>query len=193
MSPIDWKRPDYLLQGNERQRAAYLALRDLNLFEALAVYDPLLAGTIPLGIDLPESDLDVICYAPDLEVFMETVRRCFQQFPGFSLCRKLIRSSPVVVARFSFRGFPVEIFGQSVPSARQYAFRHMLVEHRLLESGGEGFRQKVMELKRQGSKTEPAFARLLGLEGDPYETILEVEGWGEEKVKSQIGKVRSQK
>lgn len=53
-----------------------------------------------------------------------------------------------------------------------YAFRHMVVEHQILCTREEGFRQKILNLKRQGYKTEPAFAKVLGLRGDPYEAIL---------------------
>jgi hypothetical protein len=48
----------------------------------------------------------------------------------------------------------------------------MLIEHRLLLKHGEAFKNKVIELKQNGLKTEPAFAKLLGIEGDPYEELL---------------------
>ncbi|HRF37192.1 MAG TPA: DUF4269 domain-containing protein, partial [Saprospiraceae bacterium] len=57
----------------------------------------------------------------------------------------------------------------------QNAYRHLLIEARLLEERGPEFRQQIIELKQQGVKTEPAFARLLGLEGDAYEALLRLE------------------
>jgi len=32
---------------------------------ALAEFDPHLAGTLPLGLDLPTSDLDILCHAAE--------------------------------------------------------------------------------------------------------------------------------
>lgn len=51
----------------------------------------------------------------------------------------------------------------------------MLIEHQILLEKGESFRQEIISLKKQGIKTEPAFAQLLGLSGDPYEAILRLE------------------
>ena len=48
------------------------------------------------------------------------------------------------------------------------------MEHRVLLAKGEEFRQEVINLKRQGWKTEPAFAKLLGLNGNPYEELLKL-------------------
>jgi hypothetical protein len=48
----------------------------------------------------------------------------------------------------------------------------MLVEERLLRHGGEELRQQIHQRKLQGSKTEPAFATVFGLTGDPYQTLL---------------------
>jgi hypothetical protein len=48
----------------------------------------------------------------------------------------------------------------------------MLVEHRILKEKGEVFRQQIIELKKQGYKTEPAFGKLLEIEGDAYEYLL---------------------
>jgi len=50
----------------------------------------------------------------------------------------------------------------------------MLIEHKLLSTKGEKFRQDIIDLKNQGYKTEPAFAKLLGLGGDAYEELLKL-------------------
>jgi len=79
-----------------------------------------------------------------------------------------------VKMNFEFGGFEFECFGQPVPVERQYAYRHMLAEHDLLVRYPK-MRNEVIRLKEQGIKTEPAFARLLQLDGDPYEALLGLE------------------
>ena len=56
----------------------------------------------------------------------------------------------------------------------QWGVRHFRIEERLLAPNAD-LRRKVLELKRQGMKTEPAFAKVFGLPGDPYEAILRLE------------------
>lgn len=51
----------------------------------------------------------------------------------------------------------------------------MLIEYKILEQQGEEFRKEILELKERGYKTEPAFALLLGLQGNPYEALLQLE------------------
>ena len=84
----------------------------------------------------------------------------------------MISSQPTVLVRFQLEEFKVEIFGQNIPSKEQYAFRHMLIEHQILLQKGETFRQEIVKLKKKGLKTEPAFANILGLTGDPYKALL---------------------
>jgi len=43
---------------------------------------------------------------------------------------------------------------------------------KILSGKDEAFRQKVLELKKLGIKKEPAFAQLLGLQGNPYKELL---------------------
>lgn len=51
----------------------------------------------------------------------------------------------------------------------------MLIEYNLLKTYGDPFRERIIQLKKQGIKTEPAFAQLLGLKGDPYLALLDLE------------------
>jgi Domain of unknown function (DUF4269) len=162
----------YLLDGTVRQQAAYRALEALRVFSLLSPFDPVLAGTIPLDIDIPGSDLDVVCEATDVDVFAEYLCDRFGQCTGFSVRQKVMHGLPTVIAQFTAQGFPVEIFGQPLPVMAQAAVRHMVVEERLLRHGGPEVCHKIRQLKGQGLKTEPAFAAVFGLPGDPYQTLL---------------------
>lgn len=163
---------DYLLKGTQTQIAAFHALKDSQTLEKLSRYCPVLIGTIPINIDIPGSDIDIACYWRDPFEFINTLNREFHEFEGFRVSSKDQKTKKSIVARFRFGGFDFEIFGQSTPVTEQMGYRHMIIEHRLLEEKGEAFRQAIIALKKSGMKTEPAFARLLDIDGDPYEGLL---------------------
>lgn len=158
----------YLGSGNERQKRAYAVLAELDIFSKLAKYKPLLAGTIPIAIDTPQSDLDIVCEVCDKTPFVKLVSELYGERKGF-VCYE---DGDVAVCWFEVEGEKLEIYASPVPAAESNAFKHMIVEARLLKLGGEPFRKKVIELKKSGLKTEPAFAQLLELEGNPYDEML---------------------
>ncbi|MDO7846597.1 DUF4269 domain-containing protein [Hymenobacter sp. M29] len=174
----DWTDLRYLLSGNRRQQRAYAMLQTLNLGTILADFKPVLAGTIPLGIDIPGSDLDLLCEVLPAETqrFIELLQRHYGHRRGFQLEQHVIGSQASIVSSFRYRGREVEIFGQALPTTQQNGFRHLLVEAAVLKAGGEAWRRAVRRLKKQGLKTEPAFAQLLQLPGTPYEALLTLEG-----------------
>lgn len=175
---INWKDFGYLQAGNPRQRHAYAVLQSLELWTTLAAFDPVLAGTIPLAIDTPTSDLDVLCeVAPAAqELFRRLLTAHYGSLPAFHLRQHIIRGEDSLVCSFRYAGTEMEVFGQAVPTTQQFGFRHLLVEHAILQAGGETWRHAVQQLKEQGLKTEPAFAALLQLPGNPYEALLTLEG-----------------
>ncbi|WP_251029892.1 MULTISPECIES: DUF4269 domain-containing protein [unclassified Pedobacter] len=163
----------YLQLGNERQKKAYQVLTDNEIIEKLAPYHPILVGTIPINIDIENSDLDIICEVSDKNEFIDKLNELFGSEKDFT-----IHESPkfdAIKANLIIDGFEIEIFGQNTPTTQQNAYRHMLIEQKLLLAKGEKFRQDIIDLKNQGYKTEPAFAKLLGLEGNPYEELLKLE------------------
>jgi hypothetical protein len=169
-----------------RQLQALSALESLALFEVLREYAPVLAGTIPLDLDLADSDLDIICEARDLAAFERAVIGAFGAEAGFRIKREIIAGVESVIANFDYAGFPFEIFGQPRPAREQNAYRHMLVEARLLALGGERAWRALRELKRAGLKTEPAFARYFRLKGDPYATLLELSSLSAKELEQAI-------
>lgn len=147
------------------------AIEASGLIDRLAPFDPHVAGTPPLGIDLPASDIDILCHAPDPAAFAALVWEAWRTFPDFAL-RQWTGGGRPMIASFVAHGWPFEIFAATMPVADQDGWRHFLVERRLLDLGGPAFRNAVMARRRQGLKTEPAFAAVLGLADDPYAALL---------------------
>jgi len=166
---------EYLQHGNDRQRQAYAILTKNQILSKLKQFDPILVGTIPINIDIENSDLDVICYFVDKQEFRKSITYNFSNEGSFTIREQPNLDTFAIVANFFLDGFEIEIFGQTIPTKQQFAYRHMMVEHNLLNKYGEAFRQQIIELKRQGHKTEPAFAIALDLTGDPYMEILKFE------------------
>lgn len=169
---INFQDIHYLSKGTEKQRKAYVVLVKYQLMEKLSDFDPILVGTIPICIDIDNSDLDIVCHFSDKEFFKKHLEDCFGNEKGFEISELDRFYTETILAGFELDGFECEIFGQSIPSTEQNGYKHMLIEHQILLQKGETFRQEIIKLKEQGIKTEPAFAKLLQLEGDPYEALL---------------------
>ncbi|MDF3025983.1 MAG: hypothetical protein K0S23_290 [Fluviicola sp.] len=167
---------EYLRDGNKRQRQAYSALTNHQILSKLKRFDPILVGTIPINIDIESSDLDIICCFEDKQDFIKTITDSFGNEKQITIREQQNSESLAIVANFVVDGFEIEIFGQSIPTKQQFAYRHLIIEYNLLNQYGEKFRQQIIELKQQGHKTEPAFGLALGLKGDPYTELLKFEG-----------------
>ncbi|CAN5910573.1 hypothetical protein BH11PSE3_BH11PSE3_30330 [soil metagenome] len=147
------------------------AVRRAAVLERLRAFDPRLVGTLPLGIAVATSDVDIVCHVPDAGQFAEALWTHFRKRRKFALHQWSSAERPVV-ARFDVHGWPFEIFGSPTPVQAQAGWRHFHVERRLLVLGGAGLRSAVMSVRFSGSKTEPAFAAALQLAGDPYAALL---------------------
>jgi len=169
-----WHQIAYLSTGTIRQQAAYSAIQSAQIMDHLAPYQPFLAGTIPLGIDLPESDLDILCEVHDPERFRTVLTETYGHLPTFSCHQKEVGGLPTVIARFEHAGLLFEIFGHPRPVPEQSGYRHMIVEARLLDLAGPEAAEAIRQLKADGLKTEPAFARYFRIPGDPYAALLDL-------------------
>jgi hypothetical protein len=167
---IDFTKLDYLKIGNKKQKKAYEVLTKYKIFEKLSNYSPILAGTIPIEIDIEESDLDIICEVGDKAKFEAYLNQNFAEF-DLNIEKIMIKEENSIICNFELEDLPIEIFGQNKSTTQQNAYRHMIAEYKILQEKGEEFKQKIIDLKKKGIKTEPAFGLLLGLE-NPYEDLL---------------------
>jgi hypothetical protein len=164
----------YLQNGNKIQQEAFKILSQIELFEILNNYNPVLAGTIPININIESSDLDIICECKNLKELKLHLILHFGHFDQFKITTKEIRGKLSLICKFEMEHFKFEIFAQDCPVKEQNAYKHMLIEYEILKTKGTTFRNQIIDLKRQGLKTEPAFAILLNLEGDPYDEVLKM-------------------
>lgn len=178
----NWPDIAYLLRGNKKQQAAYHALHNVGILKQLLAFDPILVGTIPIDIDIDTSDLDIILCAQDFQELAQIVRKHYQHHTDFY--ERFSQES--YVANFFAHGFEFELFAQDKPTIQQNAYRHMLIEYRILKFASDTIRQAIRQLKQDGLKTEPAFAQYFSLEGDPYEALLELEKLDDETLQAQL-------
>lgn len=169
---MNFENIQYLKDGNPRQKLAFKELQDLKIMDLLSLYNPILTGTVPIGIDIESSDLDIICECKSHEDFALDLLQNFGDAKNFTIKNKIHQGLKATIVNFEGKHFEIEIFGQSIPPSEQQAYRHMIIEHKILEEKGKAFKQEIRKLKEAGIKTEPAFAQLLGLEGNPYKALI---------------------
>lgn len=149
-------------------------IQKLSLLPKLREFDPYIIGTPPLGIDLETSDIDIACSADDLVHFENVVSTEFNIFNDFQCRNSNMQNQNSVIVQFQAYDWDIELFCQTIPTNQQWGVRHFNIEQRLLNIEPK-LRSMVLRLKQEGLKTEPAFARALGLQGDPYASILNLE------------------
>lgn len=171
----NFRNIEYLKFGNERQKLAFSEIKKFKILEKIGKYNPILTGTIPIEIDLPESDLDIICECKNHSEFKIHLLKQFSEKKDFKVYSTEQNGIVSTIAKFKTDNFLFEIFGQNIPTEKQNAYRHMIIENRILKEKGIEFKQKIKKLKSSGIKTEPAFAKLLGLNGNPYVELLKLE------------------
>ncbi|TSE08479.1 MULTISPECIES: DUF4269 domain-containing protein [Aquimarina] len=171
----DFTKIDYLKSGNKRQRQAYKVLKKIKILDHLRSYNPILTGTIPIDIDLTNSDLDIICECKNYEEFYILLTELFANEKDFQIRTINCNNVKSILAKFRIESFEIEIFGQNIPTQEQNAYKHMMIEYKILKKMGAKFKTDIRKLKKEGLKTEPAFAKLLGLTGNPYEELLKVQ------------------
>ncbi|WP_426792028.1 DUF4269 domain-containing protein [Sphingobacterium sp. WOUb80] len=166
---VNFKNIDYLKTGNEVQRKTYRLLHDYQIVDCLKDYDPIVVGTIPIQIDVAGSDVDIILYVQDYDVLERMLCFNFSRHAHFQLQRA---ESNVILCSFSIEERLFEIYATDKATENQNGYLHMLKEYEIIQLRDEEFAEQVRGLKRSGIKTEPAFCRLLGIEGDPYTELL---------------------
>lgn len=148
-------------------------LNDTGILNKFKQFSPCISGTLPLGIQRQDSDLDILFCADDLQEFLDHAKSVFQNESGFHFQFSQNQGLESLVINFEYLGLPIELFAQDCDSFQQRANQHFLIEGRLLKVLGSSFCGKVCDLKQQGIKTEPAFAQILNLD-EPYQDLVDL-------------------
>lgn len=170
-NPRQWT---VLKDGSPTQRKVFEILSETRLFEVLKIFDPAHVGTIGSDIDIPGSDIDIVCAGDDFAVLEYVLREAYGGQYTLNVRRFDSRGTPAITIAIPTE-IPIEIYAENTPTELQYAYRHYLIACRILDTIGEDAHEDIRKLKRTGMKTEPAFASFLGLSGDPYQALLTIE------------------
>ncbi|MEY9438462.1 hypothetical protein ABIF14_005553 [Bradyrhizobium elkanii] len=68
------------------------------VMELLKPFDPRIVGTLPLGLAVPGSDIDIVCHASDPNAFADIVWAHYQACDDFVLFRWTSGTRPVIAA-----------------------------------------------------------------------------------------------
>ncbi len=172
---MDFKDLEYLKTGSKIQQLAYRELSDLKIMSILKEFKPVLTGTIPIDIATTSSDLDISCEVKNHAEFKQKLHDQYAEKPSFHFRTTSNFGKIASICSFEAENFEIEIFGQNLPVAKQNAYRHMIIENKILKENDKNFRREIIKLKEEGLKTEPAFAQLLQLKGDPYQELINYE------------------
>lgn len=180
------------LESNHR---VFTALTRSRILSTLKPFAPLIAGTFPLNLGFSESDIDILISGSNLDLIQQLLYSNFGHLPCFECSDSIVGGdgiaggSRTVSASFSFDGVSFDVFAQQTPSVRQRGYLHFLIEERLLKLGGLSFANKIKEARSEGLKTEIAFAKVLGLVGDAYEAMLELQTASNQELAIRLARI----
>ncbi|WFU16226.1 DUF4269 domain-containing protein [Bradyrhizobium sp. CB3481] len=158
------------------------------VLDVLRAFDPRVVGTLPLGLSVPGSDVDIVCHASEPTVLAEAIWAHYRCCDGFALYQWLAQERPLI-ARFEWGGWSFEVFGDHRPVDQQRGWLHFEIERRLLVLDDGRLRKAVARQRSQGVKTEPAFAAVLGIPGDPYLGLLDLAGETDAQLRRRLSRL----
>lgn len=172
---------EYLAQGTRSQRHLWDVLKHHQLLTKLQAFQPQLVGTIPLAIDHAQSDVDIVVGYQNQAVFLAACRKEFGHYHQFQCSQYAAHA----VCRFYCDGLLIELYAIEGASVATNGYRHFCIEERLLKLFGEPLRELIQKLKLSGIKTEPAFAHVFRLTGNPYEALFLFETMDDQTILQQ--------
>ncbi len=119
MKNKDFINIDYLKHGNIKQQNAYKVLKEIDIFNVLRKFNPILVGTIPINIDIENSDLDIVCEVYDFKEFQKIVEDRYSMFSKFHISNNSTDNETILTINFYVNDIEIEIYAQSLDSCKQ--------------------------------------------------------------------------
>ncbi|RDK82930.1 UNVERIFIED_ORG: uncharacterized protein DUF4269 [Idiomarina abyssalis] len=163
---------------NSKIVRANKAIEESGILIKLNAYSPEVVSTIFASLDTKESDIDIVCTYQEQEAFIEAFESAYSGYEAYSIRQRKDHA----LGQFHCNQFLIEIYASKTPVELQAAFRHYQVMKRLVKIGGNEFIDRIRQLKESGLKTEPAICQIMGISGDPYTAVLELEKWSEKEL-----------
>ncbi len=177
---------EYQKSPTDVQKRALEGLSKLNLFHDLKEFKPVFAGTIPLDIDIQSSDINIICEVTEFIRYQTRLRECFERQKNFIITETYNAVARNSTCRFDAHTFRVEIHGEKKTIQKQNLFQYLIAEAKLLEIGGDAARAEIRRIKRNGHKTEPAFAEYFKIKGNAFDELVKLSTLSVEEIKTRL-------
>lgn len=159
----------------EKHPKAWKALQESKVLALFRDNNPLVVGTFPLGIETSKSDVDILMESSDLDGMERLLTKHFSHLPNFVVETQDVDELQTLICHFDLNDVPFELFVQNKETVKQTAHRHFLIEERFLKIGGSLFKEAVMKERNNGLKTEPAYAKVLNLNGNSAQLLLDLQ------------------
>lgn len=170
----------------EQQTKIFNALTKSKILELLSPYDPLIAGSVPLGLAESDADVDILLSAGKMSLFQNFIQEILSKKFELSVKSKRFQNEESLIVQFKYQDVKFELVVQEISTHRQLAYQHFQTEERLLMLGDLQFFNQIKSLRKQGIKTEPAFAKALGLAENPYLEIAKLRALSEKNLMTRF-------
>lgn len=166
----------------EKSKSVINFLEKSNILESLASYKPLISGSYPLNIVTKDSDLDILFQSEKLSLFKKDVMTLFSDNDSLVIKEKKHQDISSLIISLRYKDLVVELFCQSKSVYKQQSNLHFLIEGRLLKIFPK-VKKQIIQLKKNGIKTEPAFGEVFKLAA-PYKDLLKLQLLSDKELKT---------
>lgn len=156
----------------EKNKTVFRAIEDSNILRTFKIYNPFIVGDFPLGVQSKNSNVTILMYATELNELEVLLKSHYENHEDFEFLRSFVDGFETLIINFNQDHTPFEIFAQNQPITYQKAYKKFQAIERILKIGGEIFKETVMGIRMDGTKTEEAIAESLDIQLDSNNELL---------------------
>ena len=150
----------------ENNKNVFNAIHDSNILRSFKIYTPLIIGDFPLGIHTKDSSVDILMSAFDLDELENSLKLHYENHEEFDSLRSYVDGFETLVVNFKQDELLFEIFAQKKVITEQISYRKFQIKERLVKLGGDIFKETIMGIRMDGTKSGTAFAEALSIHSD---------------------------